>query len=266
MKSLIKKSIALSLLIVSVYNSAIGQSDDDDKNFRFGIKVNPMLTWFRPDADKSVQKDGVKAKFGYALMAEFKLAKVISFATGVGGDYEGGKLIFKDSASYYVHDGAFISVSDTAGKSVGRYLLKSRSYNINYITIPVTLKMKTKDIGGLTYYAIFGGDIGIRTKSIVTDEVGPFSATQPPAGFTYDPTNIDNTKDMNILRTALNVGGGFEYNLAGSTSLVVGINYRRGFMPVIKKNSEYLLEGNTSNSFKSTVLGDALLLTVGVLF
>lgn len=265
MKSLIKKSIAVSLLIVSMYNTTMAIGDDDgDKNFRFGIKVNPMLSWFRPDADKSVEKDGIKAKFGYGLIAEFKLAKVVSFATGIGADYEGGKLNFKDSASYYVFDGAFISVSDTAGKKVARYLVNSRDYSINYLNIPITLKMKTKDIGGLTYFAIFGGDLGFRLKSKITDKVTSMSTV--PAGFTYDPTDIDNTKDMNILRTSLNVGAGLEYNLSGSTSLVAGVNYRRGFLPVVKKQSEYLLEGKTSSAFKSTVLGDAFLLTVGILF
>jgi hypothetical protein len=264
MNSLVKKSFAFFLLVTLTINTSFALGDDDgDKTFRFGIKVNPMLSWFRPD-DKKIEKDGLKAKFGYGLITEFKLAKVVSFATGIGADYEGGKLAFKDSASYYVFDGEFISVADTAGKKVARYLLTSRNYNINYLNIPITLKMKTKDIGGMTYFAVFGGDLGFRLKSKVTDKVTAMSTV--PAGFTYDPTDIDNTKDMNILRTALNVGAGFEYNLSGSTSLVVGLNYRRGFLPVVKKNSEYLLERNTSSAFKTAVLGDAFLLTAGILF
>jgi hypothetical protein len=239
---------------------AIGD-DDKDKNFRFGIKVNPMLTWFRPDEGKTLERNGLKAKFGYGLITEFKMAKVISFATGIGGEYEGGKLSVnsKDTVFYFMKDDAF--TTDTAGAD--KYRLLSRSYNINYLNIPITLKMKTKDIGGMTYFGMFGGDIGIRMKSKVTDEVMDLGSS---GGTTLKITDIDNTKDMNILRTSLNVGGGFEYNLSGSTSLVVGLNYRRGFLPVVKKTSEYLREGYSAKDLKSTILGDGILLTVGILF
>jgi len=264
MKSLIKKSIVASLLILFVFDTALAIGDDDggDKTFRFGIKVNPMLSWFRSDDGKTFVKDGVKAKFGYGLITEFKLAKVVSFATGIGADYEGGKLSInsKDTVFYYFKDDAFLSAPDT---TASKYRLLSRSYNINYLNIPVTLKMKTKDIGGMTYFAVFGGDIGIRLKSKVTDQVTDMNSS---VGTTVEVADIDNTKDMNILRTCLNVGGGFEYNLSGSTSLIVGLNYRRGFLPVIKKTSEYLHQGYTGKDFKSSVLGDAFLITAGILF
>lgn len=266
MNSIVKKSIGLFLLAVVCVNQSFATGDgDEDKNFRFGIKVNPMLTWFRPDDGKTLEKDGIKAKFGYALMAEFKIAKVVSFGTGIGADYEGGKLKFNDTVSYFIQDEVFTTNPDTS-KPFARYMVNGRSYDVNYVNIPITLKMKTKEIGAMTYYAIFGGDLGIRTKAKVKDE-SPTPLTTVPSGFKYSSEDTqDNTKDMNVMRTSLNVGAGFEYNLAGTTSLVVGINYRRGMLPAIKKESEYLLKGTTDSSFKSTVLGDGLLLTIGMLF
>ncbi len=267
MKSLIKKSIAASLLVVFVFNTALAIGDDDgvDKNFRFGIKVNPMLTWFRPGDSKIVEKDGVKAKFGYGLITEFKLGKLVSFATGIGADYEGGKLKFSDTVTYFIQDEAFTTAPDTS-KPFVKYMVNSRSYDVNYLNIPLTLKMKTKEIGAMTYFAIFGGDLGIRLKGKVKDN-DPVNLTPIPSGFKYSPEDVqDNTKDMNIIRTSLNVGAGFEFNLSGSTSLVVSLNYRRGMLPAIKKESEYLLKGVTSSAFKSTVVGDAFLITAGILF
>lgn len=264
MNSSIKKFFAALLLVSFTASFGFAADDgDNDKKFRFGIKVNPMLSWFRPD-DKGLEKGGVKGKFGYGLMAEFRLNSVISFATGIGGDYEGGKLNFKDSVSYYVNDEEIIGIND-ADSTSGRYLLLNRDYSINYVNVPLTLKMKTKDIGGMTYYAIFGGDLGVRTKSKVTDQVIELTGSGNTKSTLED---IDNTSDMNLLRTSLNVGGGFEYNLAGSTSLVVGVNYRRGFLPAVKKTSDFLQEisNGEEKSFKSTVLGDGLLLTVGILF
>ena len=45
------------------------------------------------------------------------------------------------------------------------YWLKERKYKVNYVTIPIGLKLKTKEIGYLTYFGEFGGNIGIPYKT-----------------------------------------------------------------------------------------------------
>ncbi|MBN8702860.1 MAG: outer membrane beta-barrel protein [Bacteroidetes bacterium] len=258
------KLLTLFTAILLVQTCFAQEKENNMKNFRFGLKVTPMLAWFRPDGTKVIESDGVKAKFGYGLMTEFRLNKNISFATGIGADYEGGKLNYKDSAVYYALDNNILDIKeDTAGKKYAIYLLNNREFNVSYLNIPITLKMKTGDIGGITYYGLFGGDLGIRLKAKATDKK---TDLQVPSGFNYDTENINITKDMNILRICLNVGAGLEYNLAGTTSLVVGVNYRRGFLSAPKSTSDQLRKGKTKTSFSQPAPGDAFLLTVGVLF
>ena len=269
MKSFLSKTLSSGSLILLFIGNTIAQ-DNELKNFRFGLKVTPMINWMRPDI-KGLEKNGSSIKFGYGLMLEFRLNKVISFATGIGGDYDGGKLSFKDSASYYVFDDALITAKEAATKitandtlKLAHYLLKSREYTINYVNIPVTLKMKSGDIGGITYYGLFGGDIGIRTKAKANDET---SSLKVPPGVSFDGKKVDITKDMGIIRINLNVSAGIEYNLSGSTSFVAGINYRRGFLSALKTESEYLIKGSTgATKFKQSAPTDAIMLTVGILF
>ena len=125
-------------------------------NFRFGLTVTPSINWQKPDG-KILGANGVGAKFGGGLVLEFRLAKVISIQTGAQIDLDGGKIKYNNggltnpganSVSYYynIADDAIIKYSEEAyGKpEYTHYQLNERKYNITYITIPLTLKMKTK--------------------------------------------------------------------------------------------------------------------------
>ena len=88
----------------------------------------------------------------------------------------------------------------------------------------------------------------------------------------------DVKKDISLFNEALNIGLGVEWNLAGTTSLVIGANYMLGFTNVVKKESDYLRKytyGSSGSGLPEPVNGTALkqslktnsiALTVGILF
>lgn len=269
----------LTLLFVAFTAKAV-VAQDAERSFRFGLRATPSVNWYKPDDQKKFKSDGLRLKFGYGLMTEIRLTKVVSIATGIGFDYDGGKLDFlNDTATgYYVRNDEFVEieeierlVNDTSAdiSKIGTYYLKQRTYNTNYITIPLTLKMKTKEIGMLTYYGQFGVNASFRTKSRVEDE---FTSVYTPPSSSYAGTQMENTDDMNLFKFALNVGGGAEYNLSGTTSVVFGINYYGGFSNVLKKNSRYLQDISTAENLakfvplKQKATANAVALTVGILF
>lgn len=267
-----KLTLALLFLISGRITFAQNTEGNDLKNFRFGLKVAPVVSWLRPDDPKKLENGGAKLKFAYGLVMEFRLSKIISFATGLEFNYDGGTLNYKDSAFYLVNkddimllkDGAYpkTNTNNGVGKTYMQYQLKSRSYNLSYVTIPLTLKMKTKEINMLTYYGMFGFNVGVRTRCRVNDDLAP-QATG------FDPQNNDITKDMGLIKLGLNVGGGAEWNLAGSTSLVFGLNYYRGFVNALQGESNHLKNTalfNPMSAVKQTAYLDGLALTLGVLF
>jgi enterochelin esterase-like enzyme len=73
---------------------------------------------------------------------------------------------------------------------------------------------------------------------------------------------------MNIFKFSLNIGGGAEWNLAGSTSLVFGLNWYNGFSNVLKNDSKYVFRtySNGYAATKQNAKASAIALTVGVLF
>ncbi|MEW6468543.1 MAG: outer membrane beta-barrel protein, partial [Bacteroidota bacterium] len=220
-----------------------------------------------------LEKAGSKVGFAWGMSVEFRLNAVAVIATGLQIDYDRGYLNFLDtSASYYFNtkDQVLLPFSDTAaaGKSnVVFYQLNDRVYRTNYVTLPFCLKMKTKDIGGMTYFMKFGLNSSFRLKAKVNDNVTQRTAQKPKSSL----TDLDNTDDMKLFRFQLQVGGGAEYNLSGTTSLVFGLGFNYGFSNVLTKESKYLVknDGTATTSptpYPQNAAASNIALTVGMLF
>jgi len=260
-----KKLLILSALFLFAKGGLFAQDENNLKNFRFGLKATPTFNWLRPD-DKKLEKDGTLAGIKYGLITEFRLNAVASFSTGIEGSHVGGRVNYTDSAYYFVHDDAYMAKEDTAGHSndLAVYRLTNREFRITYVTVPVTLKLKTKDIGGMTYFGMFGGDLNFRAGAKATDK--NVSSFVPP-NTTFDPTKVDITKDVNLFTVNLNVGAGMEYNLSGTTSFVASLNYNRGFMSALKADSEYLMNPDVdATPYRQKAYLDGIVVTVGVMF
>jgi len=282
----------LSIVTIALYaNISNGQDVENNLvNFRFGLKITPSINWDKPEG-KILEGNGARAKFGGGLILEFRLAKTISIQTGAQIDLEGCNIKFNNgsltnvgnnSVSYYynISDDAIVKYSNDyygSGQYI-HYQVNERKYNITYITIPLTLKMKTKEIGSFTYYGQIGVNSSFRWKATADDKVTLIqdgTANVQTLGTTDTKSNIEISKDVRPIHETLNLGLGAEFNLSGTTSLTFGLNYILGFTNVVKNESEYLKRyvadgGNYSpnnlSNLPQTLKSNAVVLTVGVLF
>jgi hypothetical protein len=258
----------LMLLFATAFSGTVAfaqEGENDLKNFRFGLKAIPMITWYKPDDAAKFESGGAMLKFGYGLSTEFRLNKVAVIATGLQVDYDGGRINLKDTAYYFLsRDNELIEPGDTANfTGESRYQLNKRTYNTTYVTIPLTLKLKTNEIGYMTYYGQFGVNASVRARSRADDDL-----RLVPGGQSSEKSKLLNSSDMQLMKLALNVGLGAEYNIQGSTSLVFGVNYINGFTNVAKKESRYLFRtaSNNNSALKQDFRANAVQITVGVLF
>ncbi|HEY6161717.1 MAG TPA: outer membrane beta-barrel protein, partial [Bacteroidia bacterium] len=185
--------------------------------------------------------------------------------TGLQVNYDRGTLTFTDTANYLydTKNQEILSIKDTAGKKYVAYKLDDRFYKTTYVMLPLYLKMKTKEIGAMTYYGEFGLNTGFRLKNKVNDNVTQYTTNFPKTSL----TDLTNTDDMNLFKFALHIGGGAEYNLSGSTSLFFGLSYNLGFSNVLKKESKYLLKNDaTPTPTVQNAVANNFALTVGILF
>lgn len=287
-----KKIFTLSaLLLASTFTFA--QDDALSKKVRFGLMVAPSVNWMK-SGEKITEKNGSSVKFGGGLGIEFRLTDVAVFATGLMINTSGGKVKYKNdlsgypSTSYvqYFYDNESENISEfvpaydayNAPGTQTRYVkcvLNERSYNITYVTLPLTLKLRTKEIGALTYYGMFGVNSSIRVAAKATDKVQkPVSTVPSNTPVWGSPETISKTDvkdDVSLFNESLNMGLGVEWNLSGSTSLVIGANYLLGFTNAVSGNSDYQhkIPGGGpyyGTSLKQSLKTNSIALTVGVLF
>lgn len=237
MKKFIVVALFAALLLTG--KSLIAQNGENDlKNFRFGIYGQPAISWYRPDNPDLMESKGSKLTFGYGLILEFRLNKVACISTGLAANYAGGRLGFKTDTLVY---GYGTDNADT-------FRLTERNYKISYAEIPFLVKMKSPEIGAFTYFGQFGVDMKFKTKAkSLTDDGYVVGNNNDFVNETAGArNNVDISNDMSFLSVGLNIGGGLEYNLAGSTSIIFSVAYNNGFMNVLRAKSKNISKLNTT--------------------
>lgn len=268
------KKTLIALFCLSLVSTGENVQAQDDKNFHFGLAIEPSINWYSPSEEKKFESVGNPLKFGFGLVTDFKLGENIWLSTGLSINSGGGAIKYlenpTDAIGYYVLDndileptGKFSDIDSTADF----ILLDKRNYNANYITIPLTLKMKTKEIGMMKYFGQFGFDVSIKTKGRADDEGAPLFI-----GNTPDLNDLNIDSEMQPLLAGLNIGAGAEYNISGSTALVFSANFHYGFLNAVKSTSQHLIDISASTGDDITMYSPqqfkpfGISLKVGVLF
>lgn len=291
------KNFLLTLAVSSVITLSLRAQDSNfDKKFRFGLRVTPQPTWFI-GTDKNNIPDGAKFGFGFGLNMEFRLSDIAAVLTGIGGDFEGAKYKFRNEpgsnyqAMYLMNEenefvapnGNTDGVNNKIYKANTVYILDKRTVKASFATIPIILKLSTKEFSGMKIYGMFGAEIGVRLKAIATDsyhQAGKFSAYNADTLYKFTPIgSIESQSDIDIskessavpMRLCFNAGLGAEYRLSGSTAAFVSINYFRALSNQMRKESDYVFYKTEPSSGKSTFIKQNLKMSgvrisVGIMF
>lgn len=281
----------------STNSNTTAKEEEFDKKWRFGVRVTPQPTWFS-STDKNNKPFGSVFGFGFGLNVERRLSQVAGLLFGIGGDFEGAKYSFRNDGAnlytpaYFINNstGEFVEPKEN-GKGDGSelfndkntaYYLKERKVKTTHVTLPIILKLSTKEYSGMKYFVNFGTEIGIRVKNVATDSYltsQTYSTNGVPNPSKDSPESIENINLGNSegsivpLRVGLNVGGGIEYRLGGSTSVFASVNYFRSFTNQMRNESNvmfynYTVENGT-NSYqyvKQNYILQAIRINIGIMF
>ena len=224
MNTALKNIFTAVLLTVFVFSAKA-----QDKNFHFGLKGNGGL-YFAKSNDEVFKGDGAKLGLGFGLMLEFGFTSNYYFLTGA----EINTISVKSKYEVTGSKGTFVST-------------------VKYVELPLMLKMKTKEIGMMKYFGLFGFKTGLAVSA-----KNESSATILGVTTTTTDKKMD---DIFPIRESLVIGGGAEYNLSGTTSLVFGISYDNGLTSIFKKKNSKISSVENPKMFSNGVV-----LTVGILF
>jgi hypothetical protein len=224
MKNLLRTA-ALALGILWIHSVAEAQvALEPISPYRLGLSFSPN-TAYAKSMDLHHEAVSGDARFGYSFIFDVMFTDQYAVGTGVNVLYLGS------TVRYWQHE------------AVGQgHLLNSttRKLDLQYIEVPITFKMRTKEIGYTTYFAHFGAGFGLNIQAVAGETVSPgyeWDATEVFGSWTDIsdmnerlPDRIDVAENIRLFRPSMLIGGGIERRLTGTTSLVVGLSYNVGLL------------------------------------
>ena len=198
--------------------------------FRIGLQGTGGLSWMQPDT-KGIENDGARLNYDFGLMFDLPMggSENYYFSTGVNIATLQGKLQYPDLIYPTTSDSSIFLPGSSTSK-----------YNLNYVEIPLQVKMRTNEVGYMHYFGVFGVTTGINTRARMELE-------QNANGTAYSPDDeLDVADDIRLFKLGLNVGLGVEYNFTGNTFAVAMLSYNNGFTNIFNADYYELNPDNTS--------------------
>ncbi len=256
-----KKIIAI--LIVFIFSSSSFAQDPsfgpEFRKHRFGLKGSPGVSYFGVNKPGKNNK-GLGYHIGGGITYEYSFSKNVAFGTGLKMSQTTARVEYTDSVGL-----DYVSVENGRNSDERAYRLKSRNYVFNSIDIPLVLKFRTPEIGYMTYYGEFGMTANIIHKSYARKNLVNQIQGTSESLLSGNEKTIDTNNETHFFRGGVNFGGGVEWNIAGNTSLLFGINGNLAFTNILKKNSTSITYDNGQSLVRATNL-NYIGLQVGVLF
>jgi hypothetical protein len=196
------KNIGWIVLLLTCFQQVVGQN-----KLYFGLKASPSVSWLQVKST-DLEGDGAKIGFSYGLITDINFSENYAFGTGIDINHQGGKIKYP-------------GVLGTEKATI------TEEYALQYLEIPLTLKMRTKEIGYFTYYGRFGVGADVLLSAKYDAKLASNSEK-----IEYKDQNIYD--DLRFFRASMIIGLGAEYNISGSTKLVIGATYNNGFVNPLK--------------------------------
>lgn len=182
------------------------------KPVSMGITFSPNVSWLRY-GDSDDYRGTAGLGFAYGLLTDFSMSENYYFSTG---------LLINSLRTESTFDGII------GGDA--RVLRKSQ-HRLQYVEIPVAVKLKSTQRYHRSYYGKFGFTPGVKISA--RERVNDAQKRQTIDG-------------ANTFRLALQIGGGVEWQLDHNLHLMTGLTFNNGFTRTMKagepKNSYFSLD------------------------
>lgn len=210
-------------------------SSNDYQKVRLGIYGDFGFSYLKPKSNL-YESMGTRGSYAYGLAVDINFTRNYTFTTGVKFASYGGKLKFNDT----------LRVDGNLENGV-----MDRKYRVNYLEIPLSLKMKTNQMGYLTPFVQVGLHNGFRLSADTDDDFNYGSNS------TVSTEGNDNVDGTSFYRLSLEFSLGAEYEISQSFSAFAMLSFHNGLTNSLTDEN---LNGKESAMFKKFAL------TVGFMF
>ena len=250
----------LPLLVACLVTSATAFSQYNP--IQFGLQLSPSFSWMGTD-NNQIESDGTNLGLKLGLLAEYYFQDNYSIHTGINFHFNsGGTLYYNDDATNGFSEvgiwseslGETLTSAPTAAELAG----KSFDYNIQFVEIPLGLTLRTREFGYVRYFVQPAFTLGIVSGS---------RGSIRNAGFIDSDENFKISPEVNALNLSWGLGGGIEYAISTSSSLIGGLAFQSGFLDMTTdKNTRVVRQGRSPAEDDSKGRVSSLTLMLGIMF
>ena len=158
------------------------------KNARMGLYVAPAINFIQTDSEDTETNSKPGVVYGYAL--EIALNEFHRLESGFGITYKGG----------------VISQNETI------------DYKVQYLTVPIFIKMRSREIGYFNYFARIGPSINLKIKEMIS------------------PNTLNKTTNPGLIDVSIFIG--MEYSLGGKTSVEGSLFFNNNITNALGDNND----------------------------
>jgi hypothetical protein len=213
------------IVVFAAFFAFVLAANAQEESLRFGFQLSPTFSWMNTNTNK-INSSGTNLGLKMAMIGEYYFAENYALTSGIGFAFnQGGTLQYELPGCYWRNSNldlpaSFRSETFNCDSLPAGVKLK---YQLQYLEIPIGLKMRTREFGYVRYYLEPALTLGINTQA--TGDV-------KGRGIGNDVEKVDISGDANALNLAWGVGGGVEYSISENTSFVGGLAFQIGFADV----------------------------------
>jgi len=197
---------------------------------KLGFQASPQLTWMK-STNTDILNEQSRMGIKYGVEADLFLMGVPRYSLNTG--------LFISNNSFK----ARYNLANTI--SVGDQPLTnpvSIQYKLNYLEIPLNIKLRSDQFYRLTYYGQFG----------ITNLFN-ISASAISSDAKLNGNNV--SESIRLYNMGMLMGGGVEYDVGGNTAINCGIQY-----------TNYFLDASSIRNLDEKTTMNSLRLVIGVMF
>lgn len=230
----------LSMPMSASERTTFSKSDEEVKGFQLGLFATTNIAWVKPN-QPPLRSNGMGMGFGFGASGDFNFSKTKkNYFLSLELMYSSMRNNTRLAAGPYTQKRDQLQYNDV-----------EHSFKLNYLELPISLKLKVNEIGYTTFFAQFGLAPGIlyrsqaKWKGLRADGSGEFITDY------YRNNSSDNADqefdeyrdDIRFYRLAMVIGAGMEYKFSGNTALIVALRFNNGLTNVFADNREPKVNG-----------------------
>jgi hypothetical protein len=182
----------------------------------FGIHADPVISWFVSDIE-AVNNEGSRPGFNFGISFNRYFSQNYSFSSGINLISAGGRLVAND-----------VKVLKLKNYENGTVTVAPRQaviYKIQYLSVPLGLKLQTNQIGYITYFT----DLGVDPKVVINGKADVPS---------LDIKGENAGAELRMFNLSYHIIAGIEYGVGGNTAIVLGLGFDNNFLDITKDNGD----------------------------